>query len=76
MQFGSKFEFTKMKIKKNILGFFFLKYSLNTRAVTPTFELDENKVATFVKFEYECGSSKTEGVFEKEKRKSHFIFAK
>ena len=66
-----------MKIKKkNILGFFFLKYSLNTRAVTPTFELDENNVSTFVKFEYECGSSETEGVFEKEKSKSHFFFAK
>ena len=53
-----------MKIKESYVCFF--KDSLIKRAVTPTLELDEGKVSTFAKFEYERSSSKAEWVFEKQ----------
>ena len=54
VQFRSKVEFTKIKIKKHI------RFSK-----TPTLELDEGNESTFAKFEYERSSLKTEPVFEK-----------
>ena len=42
--------------------------SINKRAMTPTLELDEGRVYTFAKFEYERGSLKTDQVFEKKTR--------
>ena len=63
VQFGSKVEFTKIKIKTCYIRVF--KDSINKRALTPTLELNENNVSTFAKFEYEQSSSKTERVLEK-----------
>ena len=63
-----------MKIKTSYVCF--LQDSLNTRAVTPTLELDEGNVSNFAKFEYERSSSKTELVFEKTNMISCFFFRK
>ena len=46
-----------MKIKTFYACFF--KDSLNKRAVTPTFELDEGNISIFSKFENKHGSTKT-----------------
>ena len=71
VQFGSKFEITKMRTKTCYVRFF--KDSLNKSAGTPTLELDEGNVSTFAKFKYERSSSKTERVFEKTNMISVFL---
>ena len=55
---------------------FFFKDSLDKKVVTPTLKLDKGNVSTFVKFEYERSSSKTERVFKKTNTIFHFLFTK
>ena len=54
--------------------FVFSKDSLNSRAVTPKYKLDEGNVYTLVNMEYQ--SSLNEWVFEKTNMISSVLFAK